>query len=537
MCLDASAFGDAFVLRKVLGETPGGEIRLHDEYLFSQCEEAAVVPRSVAGFQRWMDAMDYLCADAEASEVLRNLLTALLDHLSSSTTTEELLYQINPQYVDPAVRAGRRVCIKRSLAQSSVPVEASQPPAPPASARPAHSKRRLDRADEDVVVQIVGFCQRAWAAIDHWEANRPSPWWRQCRSVLRSALLGLADTPRQAADVLLQMDALGAMLSHSQTRWLSCRAASVLQATEALDEPTFVRLDTVKGIQDAYCLGQLDLATLLGLSYMGPSALHAIYLLPGCPGRAEVERVAPDDATIRRRSIERFPWLQDLWGKHAARGDRCHMTGSALTAMLLPYTAAIVPPSDVDLFVEDPAHLERSMNDLRECLAARGDSAVCTRVSAHKFRVSVHSKDSEDEWFIDLYAHPLRQVARYHMSVVRVAFDGESLLCTPSAAIALATSVSTCFDMRWKPERASSILLRKWSSGLNLLVTRSELHAFWVHCKRIARLKIASDIPATQLEALTETQSLSGLRISTRQPQEAQQMHEQYSRWRTRTLS
>jgi hypothetical protein len=526
--LDASVFGDAFVLRKVLGEAQSGEIRLHDEYLFSKCEEAALVPRSPAGFERWMDAMDYLCADAEASVVLRNLLSALLEHLSRSMTTDDLVRQINPHYLDPAARAARRVCIKRSLGQSPLPREASHPP--PASAPPLDAPGRQDRDSAAVVLRLIGFCQRAWTAISQWEDRRPSPWWRQCRSVLCSALLGLADTPRQAAEVLLQMEVLGTMVSYQQSRWLSCRAAAVLQAAEALDEPIFLRLDWVKGIQDAYCLGQLDLATLLGLSYTGASGVNTVYLLPGCPGRSEVERVATDDAIVRRRSIARYPWLQELWGRHAARGERCYMTGSALTAMLLPRTAAGVPPSDLDLFVEDAARLERSLSDLQECLATHGDTMTSNRVSCHKFRVRVQSQDSE--WFIDLYAHPLRQVARYHMSVVRVAFDGESLLCTPSAAIALATSVSTCFDMRWKPERAGGILLRKWSSGLNLLVTRSELHAFCVHGKRVARLKTASDIPTTRLRALTATSSLSTLRINTRQPSESWQMHEQYSRWR-----
>jgi hypothetical protein len=223
-------------------------------------------------------------------------------------------------------------------------------------------------------------------------------------------------------------------------------------------------------VQLLYVQGVLDLHCLLALS----DPAGAVYLLPGCPGRADVPRAPSSDAQIRDRCLARHPWLAALWRAPM----RFFLTGSTLTACLAPRTAR-VPPGDVDVFVLDVASLDLALQQLCSAAAALGAVVSSHRTSHAKFHVHVGAYDGKQPVRVDLYAHDLTALHNYHMSAARVAFDGSDLFCSPTAVTALATTVSPCFALNWKPERAATIILRKFHSGLNLLVSIRELRSFW----------------------------------------------------------
>ncbi len=65
------------------------------------------------------------------------------------------------------------------------------------------------------------------------------------------------------------------------------------------------------------------------------------------------------------------------------------------------------------------------------------------------------------------------------MSLVRAAFDGTRLYCTPTACVALATGVSLDYEVHvenmFHRERIAAILQKKWMAGAGLVVRRAEL--------------------------------------------------------------
>ena len=173
-----------------------------------------------------------------------------------------------------------------------------------------------------------------------------------------------------------------------------------------------------------------------------------------------------------------MPWLEDLWSR---AGRQCLLTGSLLTQVLRQAPAQ--EAGDVDIFVEDSEHLLIAKDWVREAVRAHCGAAfqeehvVERQTSARKFRLSIVAPGLPAAW-VDLYVHPRAQVLRYHVSLVRAAFDGVDLFCAPSSAVALATCVSVSFRMEHKQERAAAVLLRKWSQGACLLVSEQELVGF-----------------------------------------------------------
>ena len=149
--------------------------------------------------------------------------------------------------------------------------------------------------------------------------------------------------------------------------------------------------------------------------------------------------------------------MASLWQYAQAKGIKLYVTGSTLTACLLPSTARHAPPSDLDVFVESAGSLTDCLAELRAAVAlCQGETHTCSQ-TAHKYRLRLQFPSYEVE--VDLYWHALAKLHAYHISAARVAFDGSRLYCAPSAVVALATTVNACFDMRWKPERGLSILL------------------------------------------------------------------------------
>ena len=244
--------------------------------------------------------------------------------------------------------------------------------------------------------------------------------------------------------------------------------------------PFFMGGDYIQSSQCLYKTSVLDLNSLCHLMEAtndDHDSSKCLYLLPGCHGRATLPTVQTNQTELRKRLFTKVPWLKLLWQKLRDTGVTCFVTGSLLSAALLPSTAASVPPGDVDLFVESRDQIDRCFDILSICVRSISPSTELTseRVSTNKIRIKLTNTLLEH---VDLYSHPLTRISQYHMSLVRAAFDGEILYCTPSAASALSTGVNASFSIKWKPERAKNIIWRKWSSGASMLVNKVELRLF-----------------------------------------------------------
>ena len=164
----------------------------------------------------------------------------------------------------------------------------------------------------------------------------------------------------------------------------------------------------------------------------------SLYLLPGCYGRQDVPRVHVDAQELRGELRRRVPWLDLLWRRLGAAGFKCYVTGSMLSAAIQPISASAVTPGDVDLFVEDQSNLEECFRVLCGSVKCGSPSTIVSseQISSSKLRVKL-TRDNANNTYVDLYAHPLPRICKYHMSLVRAAFDGETLYCAPSAASAV----------------------------------------------------------------------------------------------------
>ena len=481
--LDCELLGNSGFLRKLC--CPDGEATVQEPATFEACARLSVLPSSAEDFEEWMSAYDYLCADPSAEMFLAAVARAFrssLKHVSDtahasagaifseriqkrkflndSLDGEGNLSEDDALYADVTVESGPR---DHGSAQSC----------------------SWEVAEEKAWMRTLSVCERAWIFSEAAQQKAAScaTLWRCARELLRSVVLGLGENVRTAPCVVMHIDRLLRFVSPEEVRWMTRRALGLMFAAETRGEQCFVGLDYVAALRRAYASGKLDLYSLCFLPDDKNDRAHgSVYLLPGCRGRCKVHSVQAEIPRLRRSCEERIPWLQSLWARLGGQGKRCFLAGSQLTCALMPDVAALVAPNDIDIFVEEESELQGCLEELLCSIqqAAPAAEIATTRVSSKKFRVLVQSSANAA---VDLYCHPLERLNAYHMSAMRVAFDGANVYCAPSAAAALCTCVSAAFVMHTARERALHVVLRKWQSGFSLLVNVSEARAFLEYIK------------------------------------------------------
>lgn len=439
--MDREALGESAVLRKLA--EPSGAVRLTDPVMLAAIERLAALPTDVYELQAWAAAADMLCA-TPAHELV---------FAATSRSLRPFLQPLQPIQTQQDLRIVNRSFLLRSLSAPVMARQESSTPPPPQRGEDAAAPRPTP----GLAYQLLQAAATIWPL-----AGGAGPC--DTRSLLRSALLGLGETADTAQIVFTATLLLQTFLSVEELRWLAHRASLCLYAVETRKVAFFVAPEYVLAMRDSYVRGTFSLNTLLPLASPTPSQMHRrpLFLLPGTLGRQHLPVL--EFTGLRERCEVLLPWLGELW-----RACPVYLTGSTLTKLLLP-TAPVVP-SDVDLFVVED--LEAAHSALH--FALRHFEVQSVRVSNKKFRI--HVRIGEENVYIDLYQHPLARLTAYHLSVCRVAFDGEHLLVCPSAAVALATMVSVDFTMNAMTTKAASVLARRWSTGLSLLVSYRELFA------------------------------------------------------------
>ena len=475
LAMDPSMLRNSQVLRK-LASCDGTAI-LSEEATQHACERATLLPRGPTELLEWLDALDYLCAEPPAELFLAAIGRAFHTLLARRAAPE-------PDW-DAAVEITRREFLAAALRGAELAaqergVSGSSPPRGHKRVLPWREESTSPPATEDLP-EVLHAAEKALTATIGFEAKAASAMWRHARRQIRCALLGAADSLHGALGVCRFAGRLARVLSQAQLRWLVHRAVMALHAAERRCEPCYLGLDEVRELQRAYKARHLDLSTLLPLRSKTRRQLmqsSGLFLLPCCPGHALTPLVPKEAQWLRRRCELRVPWLAALWDKGAQQGRSFFLTGSTLTVALFPSSAMHAQPADVDLFVTQASSLADAAAELSESVRALHEGVVLaeTLLTPSKYRFTVAASGHRAE--VDLYTHPLARIHRYHMSSVRAAFDGQRLFCSMSCATSLATSVSTCFDMVHRPERAAAVLLRKWRAGAGLLVNLPELHAF-----------------------------------------------------------
>jgi len=545
VAVDAEVLGNSEVLRKLSEDED--QVQLDDPLLLGACLRLAALPTTPSDLRSWLEASDLLCADPSPEALLAAVTRGLRPSLTAARTQLELAESIHPDVVPLDELIQTRVCLVKTLAESGGIVEAGPSPIPPPAKRQRLANDLAERPSAALAFRLwtpeaasgvevlLEACEFAW---DRASATERLSAPCHVHGVIRSALLGLADALETAPMAILQAERLLSFLSREEVRWLVHRAFTVMLSAEQRSEEFFLGADFAAALQRGYKSGLFDLGSLLPLprrkAREGQWDRFSVFLSPGCAGRRETPVLQV--GSIMARCRKRVPWLARLWELQKTRGRACFLAGSTLTAALLPTTARRVNPGDVDVFVEKREELADCLADLTCASTECGFEAEVATISASKFRVTLTR--GEEEMGVDLYAHPLARVNVYHMSVVRCAFDGECLYCAPSAALALATTVSAEFTMNWKTDKAARVLLRKWRSGLCLLLNAGELRAFVAHLRErpelVADLAPALRRTVERLQAFPDEISLQRLRFNTRSSEAGQAHAGRYAEWRFR---
>jgi len=541
VAVDTEVLGNSEVLRKLPQDED--QVQLEDPLLLSACLRLAALPTTPSDLRCWLEASDILCADPSPEALLAAVTRGLRQSLTAPRTHLELAESILPDAVPLDELIQTRACLVKTLAEPGGDAEARPSPIPP----PAKRQRLAERPSlalafrpwtpevaSDVEV-LFEACEFAWNRASAAE-RLPAPC--HVHGVIRSALLGLADALETAPMAILQAERLLRFLSQEEVRWLVHRAFTIMLSAEHRSEEFFLGADFAAALQRGYKSGLFDLGSLLPLPRRKARECRqdrfAVFLTPGCAGRRETPVLQVGSIVARCR--KRVPWIDRLWELQKLRGGTCFLTGSTLTAALLPTTALRVTPGDVDIFVEKNEELAECLADLTCASMECGFKAEVATISASKFRVTLTR--GEEEMGVDLYTHPLSRVNVYHMSVVRCAFDGERLYCAPSAALALATTVSVEFTMHCKAEKAARVLLRKWRSGLCLLLNAGELRAFVAHLRErpelVADLSPALRRTVERLQAHPDEISLHRFRFNNRSAENGEGHAGRYADWRLR---
>jgi len=505
--IDAQGLGESNLIRKL--SSSNGTAVVNDAAIFESCVRASSLPSSPEEFLHWLAAHDHICADPPPEQFLASVARAFRCVLDSGRVDIlEVVRKICPTFQTVDARVNRRAYVAVSLGASNA-LAIANTISVASAAPPNFSRKRTKREkDDDAKASnseriwtieksgapaelVLRACIAAWKAAlagEHrMESVLPqSGLWRKIQELIRCILMGVCEDLLAAPLVFVRAADFLSILRVEEFRWLARRSLLVMASAEQQVKEFFVGCQFIKTLQMLYKEGFVDLSSLCMLpdalpgspSYR-PEEENPVYLLPCCPGRDDVALVETNPHILRSVLVRRVPWLHEFWRLGSLRECVRYVTGSLLTAALLPRTAELVAPGDVDIFLEDSDDLEVCLEDLIASVAATSRTTTVTveRLSDSKSRLTLEHPGTTT-CGVDLYAHPLSRILAYHLSVVRLAFDGEHLYCSPSAAAALSTSVSSEFSLKVKQHRSAVILLRKWQSGLNLIVSAMELQVF-----------------------------------------------------------
>lgn len=295
-----------------------------------------------------------------------------------------------------------------------------------------------------------------------------------CVEVLLAILQGLHYTPKGCAELIKDIDRLNKILPCRTLKRIIRKACMSLCAVERAHGNVFVNAETMNNLQKAYLDGRLELQTILPVE--SNMRLPRLYLLPCSPGRRDVKKVVSDTEVFTIAGLY-LPWLPLLWELCAGHGLKLYLTGSFLTACI--QNSWSVVPGDVDLFTPNDSHLPKILELLEEALWKTGlnEGMEKLAVTKRKIRLIIPKQEGPGK-YVDLYAHPLNNISNYHISCVRAAYDGVSLVMTPSACIAFATGYCVDYNLLHRRDRAFTILMSKWKAGFSLIVNYRELVGF-----------------------------------------------------------
>jgi hypothetical protein len=187
--------------------------------------------------------------------------------------------------------------------------------------------------------------------------------------------------------------------------------------------------------------------------------------------------------TPPRKPVDIISQLSRLapWVPEVLCPGKLWITGSLLSE-ILEGPEALEFASDVDLFcaVED---LESLFEVVLQAMLRYGKSLgiaaslVTVRVSESKWRLEFPveaAKHHRAATKCDLYVNSIEKVRRYHLPLVRAAFDGEIATIYPSCAIALGTRVNVDYEYVAGSKSPFSIVYKMWLRGFTLFVSNRE---------------------------------------------------------------
>uniref|UniRef100_A0A6C0C189 Uncharacterized protein n=1 Tax=viral metagenome TaxID=1070528 RepID=A0A6C0C189_9ZZZZ len=525
--LHSEMLGESEVLRKM--SDAEGDIRSDDPNIFSACLQVSCIPNSPAELQKWIAAHDFLCSFPCPEMLFAAVSKAFRYMLHDTRSLLECARHVYPAYRPLHERICERTCIVKGFTEdvldpipTSLPKPSSPPPAGDTDAAPGIYEAPLalspnglwlSRRSGQNCSQLIDACEKTsdFIAAASLAQSVPSLLWAKSRELVRGVLLGLGDQLGSAPGVIMNAQRLLGMLTVEEFRWLARRSLVVMGAAEDSPTPFFLDGEYVHQVQALYKDCTLDLNSLCHLLEASRDDFDlrtGLYLLPGCYGREEVPKVHLEPKELRKTFKQKVPWLESLWAQLQNAHFKCYVTGSMLTAVLQPHqSGSTVLPGDIDLFVEDKSNLEECFLILRKSVACKSPSTTLSfeNISANKLRVQLQCNEATT--YIDLYAHPLLRISRYHMSLVRVAFDGDTLYFSPTAASAVATGLSADFSIKWKEERTKGIIWRKWASGASLIVNQTELNVFLkyalkcIECPKSVGIRLRKAVRASSLSS------------------------------------
>ena len=226
LLLSTGLLGESRVLRKLLGSK---DPVVHDPDVALALLRLAAVPVNVRELEAWLDAADMLCADVSAPVFLQTLLSSFAAFLGPSRPLADVLTDIDGTGRDGAARINLRAFLVDGLsAELAAPQRGDNPdpgrpsslPRPPATGeltshplrvRQVSSSRDASHVHlKQQVAAALTACQTAWALIGGRTAAAPhgAQVWDECGAVVRSVVLGAADTIAGSRAVLACLPAL-----------------------------------------------------------------------------------------------------------------------------------------------------------------------------------------------------------------------------------------------------------------------------------------------------------------------------------------
>jgi len=203
------------------------------------------------------------------------------------------------------------------------------------------------------------------------------------------------------------------------------------------------------------------------------------------PTRTPPQTVTDLMDDLRRRA----PWVPNV-----LIPNRLWITGSLLSEVLEGQEAPAVA-SDVDLFcrAEDlDEFVDRVSTAMSAYAVAMSGEAstpprlTCRKVSDYKWRIEIIQSEESMKCLpaspaalsCDLYVNSVSRVRRYHLPIVRAAFDSVTASIYPSCAVALATRINLEYDYVGGSKCPFAIIMKVWTRKFSLFVSYREQRQF-----------------------------------------------------------